>query len=218
MAEQHQKFRDYQMEDNILIQKSSVLRELFLDNLAAFSAFDPDLNATYADNWKTQIELCQNDLPDETIVDQQTQRTEKLESAKSVGFLAAEDLEYYVKKAFPNNRRIVKEFAFEKRSGLRARTLNLISWLMVMKKVADDYSTELSAVSMPASVLTNLVNAGNNIANKEIEQEYFKRKRLRFTRERMEKFNRLYAICCDVHDAAQSVFRKDAARLGQFEI
>ena len=218
MAEQTQKYRDYEMEDNIILQKSSTLHALFEDNIAPFTAFDPDMDSTYAGNWKAQIELCQSDLPDETIVDQQTQRTAELEKAKTASLLAAEDLEYYVKKAFPGNKRIAKEFAFNKRSGLRAHTLNLISWLMVMKKVADDYSTQLATVNMPLAVLTGLEAAAQAVANKEIEQEYFKRKRLRFTRERMEKFNRLYAICKEVNDAAQSVFRNDHARWQMFEI
>jgi len=89
---------------------------------------------------------------------------------------------------------------------------------MVMKKVADDYSTQLATVNMPLAVLTGLEAAAQAVANKEIEQEYFKRKRLRFTRERMEKFNRLYAICKEVNDAAQSVFRNDHARWQMFEI
>jgi hypothetical protein len=218
MTEQQQVYRDYAMEDNLLVQKSGVMHALFLENLAPFTAFDPDLNATYAANWDAQREICMSDTNDETILDQQQQHTQDLEEAKTAGLLAAEDLEYYVKKAFPGNKRIAKEFAFNKRSGLRARTLNLISWLMVMKKVADDYAADLSAVSMPPAVLTNLETAAQNVANKEIEQEYFKRKRLRYTRERMEKFNRLYAICKEVNTAAQSVFRNDYAKWQMFEI
>ena len=218
MTEQQQVYRDYAMEDAVLMEKSSTMHSLFVENMAAFTAFDPDLNLTYANNWNAQIDICQDDSSDSTIIAQQTQHTEALEKAKTAGLLAAEDLEYYVKKAFPGNKRIAKEFAFNKRSGLRARTLNLISWLMVMKKVADDYAADLAAVSMPAAVLTNLEAAAQNVATKEIDQEYFKRKRLRYTRERMEKFNRLYAICKEVNDAAQSVFRNDYARWQMFEI
>lgn len=218
MTEQQQVYRDYAMEDNILLQKSAVMHAQFVENIASFSAFDPDLNLTYADNWNTHKDICMSEKTDELVVDEQRGHTEDLEKAKTAGLLAAEDLEYYVKKAFPHNKRIAKEFAFNKRSGLRARTLNLISWLMVMKKVADDYAADLAAVNMPAAVLTTLETAAQNVATKEIEQEYFKRKRLRYTRERMEKFNRLYAICKEVNTAAQSVFRNDYARWQMFEI
>ena len=112
----------------------------------------------------------------------------------------------------------MNEFGFTKTKQARARTLNLIAWLFVMKKVADDYNAQLTAVGMPASVITNLENAADNLGNKEIAQEYYKRVRLRLTGQRIEKYNSLFANCKQVDQAAESVFRNDKERRRLFAI
>jgi len=218
MAETTTKYRDYDMDDAELFSRARTIRAHFLKYLTNFAGFDPDFNTTFSDNWLALIEDCELHDTDETTRDGLGQYTADLEAAKTKGFLAANDLEYYVNKAFPNNPRKIKEFGLNKRSGLRARTLNLIIWLFVMKKVADDYTAELTAKGMAPAVLTNLENAAKDIADREIAQEYFKRIRLRLTTQRMEKFNSLYAICKQVESAAESVFFDSEEHKGLFVI
>lgn len=218
MAKQIEKYRDYTMEDSEFLQKARTQRGHFLNYLADFTAFDANLDAAYAADWALQIEICENHQNDETTLDQQQQYTEDLEKAKKQGFWAATDLEYYVKKAFANDTRTQKEFGFNLVAQARGRTLNQIMWLEVMKKVAQDYTAELTAVDMPASVITNLETAAHNIVQAEIEQEYYKRIRLRLTTQRMKKFNALYKTCKLVNSAAQIVFFDKKEEAGLFEI
>lgn len=218
MAKQQEKFRDYLMEDAEFLQKARVLRAHFLNYNAVFAAFDPHLDAAYAANWALQIEDCERHQDDETTLDQQQQYTDDLNKAKKQGFLAASDLEYYVKKAFINEPRTRKEFGFNLITQARARTLNQIMWLEVMKKIAQDYTAELTAVDMPAAIITNLETVAHNIVQAEIQQEYYKRLRLRLTTQRIKKFNALYAICKQVNSAAKNVFYNQKEEAGLFEI
>ncbi|MGE0634893.1 MAG: hypothetical protein AB7G44_13025 [Bacteroidia bacterium] len=218
MAKEIEKYRDYTMEDAEFLSKARTKHAHFLNYLADFTAFDANLNAAYAADWALQIESCETHQNDETTLDQQQQYTEDLEKAKKQGFIAANDLEYYVKKAFRDEPRTQKEFGFNLIKQARARTLNQIMWMEVMRKIAQDYTAELTAVDMPASVISNLETAAHNIVQAEIEQEYYKRIRLRLTTQRMKKFNALYATCKLVNSAAQIVFFDKKEEAGLFEI
>ncbi len=210
--------RDFSMEDTLLIQKSETLHTHFLNYLARFSAFDPDLNAAYAGNWLSSINECEATETDETVMDQLQHHSEELEQAKKAGFTIASELEHYVKKAFPAKKRKAEEFGFTERKKARATQLNQYMWLLVMKKIAEDYSAELAAVGMPAILLTNLGTKTQTILEKETQQEYFKHLRIRYSSQRVEKMNNLYEFCKTVNSAAQSVFYNEPEEKGLFII
>lgn len=210
--------RDFDIEDTLLIQRSRTIRGHFIHELAAFTAFDPDLNATYAANWLLSIDQCEAHPTDETTVDQLQQHTDELEQAVKAGFAAAADLEFYVQKAFPDDESYREEFGFNERKKARARTLNLLIWLEVMLQIATDYSTELAAVNMPPTLLPDLQNVQQNAVQKEIAQEYYKRIRKRLLRQRIQKFNKLYSFFTTVNKAAQIVFKADEERRGLFTL
>ena len=182
------------------------MRQHFLNYITEFSNFDIDFNATFAANWLTSINECEGTETDETVMDQSAQNSADLAEAKKKGFLAADDLEYYVKKAFPGKKRVLDEFGFTERKKARAAQFNQHMWLTVMKKIADDYVSELASVGMPATVLPDLATKTANILEKETEQEYFKHLRIRYSRLRIDKLNKLYGFCVTVNSGAQSVF------------
>ncbi|MCG3167646.1 MAG: hypothetical protein POELPBGB_03440 [Bacteroidia bacterium] len=210
--------RDFDIEDTLLIQRSRTIRGHFINEMPAFTAFDPDLNPTYAANWLLSIDECEAHPTDETTLDQQQQHTDELEQAVKDGFKAASDLEFYVQKAFPDDESYMDEFGFSERKKARFRTMNQIVWLFVMKEVAGDYVAELTAVNMPPSVLTNLENAAEHLGDMELAQEYYKRIRKRLLRQRIQKYNRLYSFFIQVNKAAQSVFYNDEERRGLFKL
>ncbi|MGE0635551.1 MAG: hypothetical protein AB7G44_15310 [Bacteroidia bacterium] len=212
------RLRHYEGEDSALVQRSRTLHSHFLNHLAAFTDFAPGMNAAYAATWLSQIEDCEQHPTDESTLDQQQQYTDELEQARKEGFQAANDLEFWVKKAFPDDEYMLEEFGFNERKKARARTLNQLIWLEVMKQIANDYTAELAAAGMPPAILTNLDTKRQNAVDKEITQEYFKRIRKRLARQRLKKYNTLYKICTTVRDAAQSVFYNQDEERGLFSI
>jgi len=71
---------------------------------------------------------------------------------------------------------------------------------------------------MPPTVLTNLDLKRQNAVQKEIEQEYFKRIRKRYARQRIKKFNKLYGFFTTVNSAAQNVFSEEEEKRGLFAL
>ena len=210
--------RDFDFEDSLLIQRARTLHGHFLVHQAAFSTFAPYMNAAWAAAWLAHIDDCEQHPTDETTLDQQQHYTDELEQARKEGFQAANDLEFYVKKAFPDDEYMLEEFGFNERKKARARTLNQLIWLEVMKQVANDYTAELAAADMPPAILTNLDTKRQNAVTKEITQEYYKRIRKRLARQRLQKYNALYKYCTTVRNAAQSVFYDQDEERGLFTL
>lgn len=210
--------RDYKGDDSTLIQRSRTVIIHLTKYLSQFSAFDIQFSAAFIDDWKNQIDVCEKLETDESMDDELRQYTANAEDAKNLCFKATDELNYYVKKAFPNNLRVQREFGFNQREKMRAQTFNVVLWIAVMGRVADSYTTELSNAGMSNSVVTDLQNAGTNYYNKEVDQEAFKRTVLRSTRERIEKMNKLYSYLHRTHEAAQQVFFKDKEIRSLFDL
>jgi hypothetical protein len=198
--------RDFNLLDVELVQRARTLHGHFLVHQAAFTTFAPTMDAAWAAAWLAQIDDCEQHPTDETTLDQQQHYTDELAKAQKEGFEAANALEFYVKKAFPGDEYILEEFGFNERKKARARTLNQIVWLFVMKKVADEYVAELTAADMPPAILLDLDTAAENVGDKELDQEYYKRIRKRLARQRLQKYNALYKYCTTARNAAQVVF------------
>jgi hypothetical protein len=209
--------RKYKGDDSTLIQRCRTVAEHFKKYKAQFIAFDVAFDDPFYDNWQAQILECESHPTDEMVDDDLRQHTQDADKARDNCFTAANGLVYYVKKAFPDDLRILQEFGFTERKLARAKNLNTVVWLTVMRKMANIYDAELTAANMPPAILTDIETARDAYAEKEIEQEIFKRKAIGFTRLRIKKFNKLYHYLHQVHQAAQVVFVKDEERRALFD-
>jgi len=210
--------RNYEMDDDLLLQRSRVVRQLFINYLGNFSAFDSGLDAVYVANWLLSIDQCQSHPTDESTVDQLEGLTAAISLAEKEGFAAANGLLYYVKAAFPGDKTVLAEFGFTERKQARESNLNLLIWLEVMKRVATDYTAELTVAGMPSGILINLNLKQQNAVNAVIEQEYFKRIRKKLARQRIKKFNTLYSFLSRVNHAAENVFIDEPEERGLFVV
>lgn len=211
--------RTYHIEDSLLLQRSRTIRQHYIDNLAGFTAFDADLDISVSNNWQTSIEESEAHPTDETMDDELQNFTAEMEAARNACFSKANELEFFVTKAFPVKKAVLKEFGFTERKKARARVADTLLWMRLMRKVAIDvYAAELAAVNMPPALITELETVQINLSDKELAQEFFKRIMLRQTRLRIEKFNRLHSFIVTVHRAAQSVFVNDMERKGLFNL
>jgi hypothetical protein len=102
---------------------------------------------------------------------------------------------------------------------MRARKLDTLIWMVVMRRMAQDfYAAELAAVNMPATLLNDIEVLEESFASKAVEQEFFKSIILRQTRLRIEKLNHLHSFIVNVQRAAQSVFVNDKERRELFNL
>ena len=196
------------MEDAVFIEQNRTIHKLFVDRLAAFTAFDANLDATYAANWLTAIGELEDHPSDELMRDEIQGTTNALAAQQKLCWAAVDDLEYYVKRAFPDNERKLREFAFPRTRTERDRgALKMVLNLFTMVRVANDYTAELTAVGMPAGLLPDFKNKTGSLGDAEITQEYTKCLRIRATEKRIVMYNTVYKYHKRVHEAAQVIYR-----------
>ena len=191
----------------------------FVKRIAAFTAFDANLDAAYAASWLNLIVKFENHPSDESMGDNVEVATEELVAQRKKCWKAVDDIEYYTKLAFPDDEEVYREFGFHKTRRERDRAvLKMVLNLFTMYRVAEDYLPELTTAGMPAAVMTNFEIQEGLLAEREILQEYAKRLRIREFRKRVSLHNSLYKTYDRVRAAARVIYRNDPETRQLFEI
>ena len=206
------------LDDGRLCEMSRSWLSAFKTHLPQFEAFDSGLNNAFALNWQAQINTLDSYETDETFVDGQQTITEVVTKLTQSLLLQLDGAEYYVKRAFAGNNRILLEFGFEQ---LRKITVigsaRFTIGCFVFTKLLKDYEAALLAAGMPPTFIATFETTTGNLGEAEVQQEYTKRLRIRSTTNRITYFNTLYDTHQIVAKAAAIVFinRPDIAK--QFE-
>lgn len=182
--------------------------QLFRDNLADFSALDPDFNAAFANNWEAANEALALFETDETQRDEIAYRTSELLKTHQPVLRLLDDLDYYTGKAFPTDPRKVDELGIKlMRRDAGSTQLKFVLWGYTALRVANDYQPQLTAAGLPLAWFTDFEAALDVCGQAELEQEYAKRQRIRKTTERVMQFNALHKTWQRVNKAAKVIYR-----------
>ena len=184
-----------------LAEKSRMWQFRFANEIAAFAAIDPGLDATYATNWFAAIKALEAFASDEVMVDYITEKTADLLAFRKKVLLLANELEFYIQKAFPDDVRMPFEFGIVDLVYENNHAAFIINGF-VTATIVHDYTTQLLAAGMPATFEALLQTALEDMAAAEIEQERQKRLRIRATTQRARLHNDLIAYWKRVSNAA----------------
>lgn len=194
-------------EDAEFAQKQRVIHAHFVKRLADFTAFDANLHAAFAADWLAFIQIFEALPSDETMIDTIAQATDDLDIQRKVCYDSIRDIEYYAHRAFPDNAKKNREFGFNAARKENERDIRkMIVNLMVTRKVAVDYTAELTAVGMPAGMLLAFKDKAGALGDSEVHQEYTKRLRIRAFENRVNGYNSLYRTYIRVRLAAYSIY------------
>jgi len=128
-------------------------------------------------------------------------------------------LEYYALEAFKNEPEILHEFQFNKVNALYQYKLGFFVDAFIIHSLANaEYNAALTAVGMPATLLTEIRTLIEAAAGLEISHEKFKRIRIMRTRLRIKDMNELYDFYEKVKLAAQIIYADKPIEAELFEI
>ena len=198
--------------DSNFAQQSRVWHKQFSEDMSGFTALDPALNASFATNWLAAIVELESFETDEVMVDYLTEKTALLEQATATVLEKVVELEFYVKKAFPGNDRILFEFGFADVQYAKTVSKQILA-VFVMETMITDYSAVLLAAGMPAGFQADFNTVIGNMADAEIIQERQKRLRIRATTQRARIYNKVESFWKRVNDAAAVRYYKDELQL-----
>ena len=205
----HQLREGHYLNDSVFAEKQRTFRAHYLSHLSDFTAFEANLTNSYAAYWLQGIEGFEAHPTDEVMQDDIAIASEWLWEKRTTCWLAMSDLEYYVKRAFPDNKGKLREFGFPRTTIERDRyVVKLVLSVFTMLRVANHYNTDLTAAGMPAGVITNLLNVANKLVNAEIEQEFAKRMRIAAAETRTGLYNAFFKLYTRLRDAAKVIYYK----------
>lgn len=201
--------------DGKMAEMSRLWHNLFENNLLRFTDFDSSLNPAFATDWLSKIETFEALPTNETMEDLSRSHAATVEELRKKFMLQTDALEFYVKKAFPERKRILDEFGLTRiKTPAYKRGARLLLLGFGMTQVISDYATELLAAGMPVTLPPALSDACGTLGDAMVQHEYFQLKTIRSTNERITMYNTLYKIHRQVYEAAIIIFneRPDIAR------
>ena len=182
-------------------ERSRVWQHKFAEDMALFQSKDPALNAAFASDWLVAIETLEAFESDEVMMDYLAEKTDFVNRQRKVVLALANELEFYVRKAFPDDERILFEFGFADLI-YEANSARFVLNAFTMYSILEDYQLPLQAAGMPVGFVTQLDTELAKLADGEIKQEYQKRLRIRATSQRARLYNALYTYWKRVSDVA----------------
>lgn len=187
--------------------KNRVWIKLFLDYLPNFTALDAQFDAAYAQAWYDLTELFTKLPTDETVMDGVAVETEELLDSYKPVIKLADELEFFVGKAFPDDVRKVDEFGFKLlRRVSNQASLKFSHYARTMQVIAKEYETQLLAAGLPVAWFGSFEAAVLYTSKKELDQEVEKRHRIRTTTERVRLYNQLHATWQRVYKASRVIY------------
>lgn len=205
--------------DGRLAQLTRAWCLILQDNLPVFQSLDPNFNAAFLAQWLQDAQHLEGMYTNERMEDVQLEKQIDLQRMRKAFFDCVNDLEFYVKKAFPQQPYIADEFGLHK---LRTRDAkrgvrDVVLGYACLKSVAH-YQAELTAAGMPATFPAQMEDALGQYADAEVEHQYSMLESLRATNQRTLAFNALFAKHQLVLSAAEAVFDGDEIKINQFRL
>ena len=195
-----------------------VFIKLFRERLPEFTAFDPQLDSAYADKWEQLNEELSAMPTDETMLDALNAATEETFTAYAPVLKLADELEFFVDKAFAEEERRGDEFGFKLLRSVSGQTnLKFTLYAYTLSTIYPDYETELLAAGLPATWAADYENAVGEAGNREIMQERAKRMRIRATTNRVLQHNRIYTMWKSVNKASKVIYRSQPEMMKWWE-
>jgi len=204
--------------DTELGEKSRTWHYIFKDKLADFEAFDPDLNAAFAQQWVELIEEFEGHQSDENTLDELQQYTVDLEKAIAQMMSVVHSLEYFIDEIFRDEPYRKKETGIIEAQRLRYKSASaLVYACRTLVAKANNLLPQLQAAGMPPTLMPQLEAAIANTDQRLMDQNSFKLTRTELTHQRIKIINRLFLTHRLVARAAQSVYYNNPIIIKQFE-
>lgn len=102
--------RIYSGSDAGMLEKSKTIRGCFLEDKADFIAYDSLFSDPFISMLNQKVEGAENIIQDNSIIDQQVQLTNAVNSAMEGCKNHFQTMKRFIERAFPNNKAVWNEF------------------------------------------------------------------------------------------------------------
>lgn len=213
--------RVYKGSDADMISKIAGIYHDLEKYLSDFTAFDPSINASYLNAFKTAFDEAGNLSLDDN--DEQETTEDAIYINESVKVLARcrqkyMEVKFYAGKAFEGKKGVLKEFGEGAYSKVCNSRLQMVQFMETLHGVAEKYKTELLAQQYTQPAIDAIATLAAELRNANLTQQLQKQERPAATTKRIEALNRLYAFGQQAGKAALLVFRHSPTHRNMFRL
>jgi hypothetical protein len=216
MADEIALKRIYNGEDSHMTATAAVIHHLFVEDLAAFTAFDATFTPEWAADWLADIQAASDQLSDRVIMYEGAAETEKVEDEMQQARNKWTTMRYFIEKAFPEDRAMLKLFGADSYLKVRKSQTKMLEFLQGLHGAAVEYKPQLMAAGCSEASIDEIATIEAALSQKNDVQNRAKRGRPRITAQRIALLNAPYVKMAQVNKAAQIVFMNSAAKRGQY--
>jgi hypothetical protein len=200
------------------IQYARTLLQILSNHLSDFSNFDAQrFIAQFVTDFSVAITAAENIQDDETIIDQQSIKTQAVEDIMVQARKEFQQLKYFVQKTFPNNVNIFHKFGFNEYNEIRANTVKMIPFLFKVYKIADENRSALNMQGCTNNRIDSFDLLYQNLANAIIEQDLSKNDRLILTQSRHIALDNLFDnFVTPIREVGKLIYADNPAMYMQF--
>ncbi len=208
--------RDYSLSDEVMIEDARTKRATYAEDIADFTAFDPDFDAAYGTAFEAAIDTAEATDDDETVLDQQAQLTAAIETEMKNCSDKFQDSKPFIIKAFPDDVGIQNEFGFNDYKKARDNQAVFTKFMLKFHKIATKYSAQLIAVNYTAPKIAEILTRYEALRDADIAQEVFIKNRPVKTQERISLMNAAWAIEKTICNAGKRIYKNNFAKYQRY--
>lgn len=175
-----------------------------------FAAMDAvRFTQSYLQDFKAAIDKALSFVDDETVQDEQTIYTQKVEDLMTACRKAYKLLKYFVEKAFAESKGMQNKFGLDDYAKAARSQARMIVFMNKVHTIATQYSQELLTHGYTQQGIDELNDLHEKLRKANIEQDRFKGQRMETTQERHEYLEVLYTFVTDTCKMGKILYEDD---------
>jgi len=204
--------RNFKYSDEVLLQFASTVSGHLVTDLAAFTAFDPDLNQAKKDTLDATLNKALVEGGDELQVASLGDRTEKVLDEMQNSRALFNQLRYWVIKSFPRRKAIQRQFGIGRFGSVTSSQPRMVEFMHELAETTKQYEQELIAVGTDKDLLEEVDKQASLLMEANQAQEQHKGTRTVDTEDRVERLNQIFDALRSFNNAAEFVFFSEPAK------
>lgn len=200
--------RLYHIAVPLILQHGRVAIELLSKELDLFAAKDTTYTSAKIDELKLLLKNA-NQLPDETVLDEQGGLTQAFQDFMTNGKEHYEELSYFIRKKFKDDVHIQNLLGIDDFAEAKRTQLDFIQFYRVLSEVQPKFEAALLEAGATPALLAQTSILYAQIEQANTTQEVFKKQRLQKTAYRVDGVNALYSTLRELEELALLVHRKN---------
>lgn len=210
--------RLYRMEDELMQTRATTMHGNLTDDLAAFQALFPWIDAAFLASFLADINTAKNFPLDGASTGSIKVLTEDLDTSVAEGMKELDRLDVYARLAYPDSPAKQRIFGQDKWEKARNDQQKMCKALKLAHSFANQvpYKTALLAEGMTQANIDNLLTIADNIDLKDTLQEKAISGRPVTTEERIQVNNIVWKRQQQISVCSELVWREDAAKRDQY--